>query len=80
MWWHDVLLFFCFPASAPVWVWFWLWGLMWKEGHWCFVLYWSWYYLSFCLWAFRLKPSVVFRLRSAPVFGKKPPKTSLQPP
>jgi hypothetical protein len=25
-------------------------------------------------------PSGVFRLRFAPVFGKKPPKTSLQPP
>ena len=44
-WWLDVLLF-CFPASAPVWVWWycWYWWLMWV--YWYFVLYWYWYSLS----------------------------------
>ena len=42
LWWLVVLLF-CFPASAPVWVW-WYWWLMWV--YWYFVLYWYWYSLS----------------------------------
>ena len=43
LWWLGVLLFLCFPASAPVWVWGY-WWLMWV--YWYFVLYWYWYSLS----------------------------------
>jgi len=79
--WHvDVLLFFGFPASAPVWGCRWMWWMWLMWFSWYFFFWWYWYYLSFCLWAFRLTPSVVFRLRCRSGLAKKPARLPSSPP